>query len=217
MVEQQARDAADRADRRAELVAHVGQEAALELGGLAQLLGLGVEFGVERDHAAVGFLELGSQRVAPPARLAASGCRDGPAARRRAGSSAHRHGPPPQHHDGGIVACRAMVAHQDGRDHDRVAVQQHRHDRVEHSSASSMPSHVHDDERVGRPVVIAISCGCRICRPAVPCWVTIERSNTPDTHPAATLPAPAHDKRRRLASTAQAPATAAPRVRLQAS
>ena len=62
-VEQQPRDAADRRQRRAELVAHVGQEAALELGRLPQLLGLRVELGVERDHAAVGLLELGLQRL----------------------------------------------------------------------------------------------------------------------------------------------------------
>ena len=51
------------ADRRAELMAHVGQEAALEFGGLAQLLGLRVELGIERDHAAVGLLEFGAQVV----------------------------------------------------------------------------------------------------------------------------------------------------------
>ena len=50
------------AERRAELVAHVRQEAALEVGGLAQLRGLVVELGVQRDHALVGFVEFGAQR-----------------------------------------------------------------------------------------------------------------------------------------------------------
>jgi hypothetical protein len=44
-----------------------------ELGGLAQLLGLGVELGVQGQHAAVGFLELHPQVVRlPPARLQGS-------------------------------------------------------------------------------------------------------------------------------------------------
>ncbi|MCE3273173.1 MAG: hypothetical protein K0S57_3570 [Ramlibacter sp.] len=47
----------------------IGQEAALELGGFAQLVGLGVELRVEGDHAAVRFLELAAQHLRLPLRL----------------------------------------------------------------------------------------------------------------------------------------------------
>ena len=58
------RDSAqDRVQRRAELVAHVRQEARLHLVGAPQVVGLLVELGVERDHAAVGVLELAVERA----------------------------------------------------------------------------------------------------------------------------------------------------------
>ena len=43
-------------------MAHVGKEAALEFGDLAQWRRLVVELGVQRDHAPVRFVELGAQR-----------------------------------------------------------------------------------------------------------------------------------------------------------
>src|SRR5690606_3894437 len=49
------------AQRRAELVAHVRQEPALELGNLPELLGLLVQFGVKRQHALVGLVQFGAQ------------------------------------------------------------------------------------------------------------------------------------------------------------
>ena len=52
----------DRAERRAELVAHVREEAALQVRGLAQPVRVVVELRVERDDAAVGLLQLGRQR-----------------------------------------------------------------------------------------------------------------------------------------------------------
>src|SRR5690606_1725401 len=61
-VAEQPRDAADRAQWRPEFVAHVGQEPAVQIGGLAQLVGLGVEFGIQGENALVGFLELGAQQ-----------------------------------------------------------------------------------------------------------------------------------------------------------
>ena len=58
-VEQEARQREDRVQRRAELVAHVGQEARLQSrSARLELVGLLVELGVERDDAAVGVLEL---------------------------------------------------------------------------------------------------------------------------------------------------------------
>ena len=57
-VEQQARQRQHRIQRRAEFVAHVGQEARLQLARLAQLLGAVVELGIKRDHAAIGIAEL---------------------------------------------------------------------------------------------------------------------------------------------------------------
>ncbi|MNO77518.1 hypothetical protein D3C76_686320 [compost metagenome] len=42
-------------------MAHVGQEAAFEVRGLAQLLGLVVEFGIQRQDALVGFIQFGTQ------------------------------------------------------------------------------------------------------------------------------------------------------------
>ena len=48
----------DGVQRGAELVAHVGEEARLHLGGAAQVVGLLVQLGVERHHAAVGVLQL---------------------------------------------------------------------------------------------------------------------------------------------------------------
>ena len=57
-VEQQPGEREDRVQRRAELVAHVGQEARLHLVGAAQVGRLLVELGVERDDAAVGVLQL---------------------------------------------------------------------------------------------------------------------------------------------------------------
>ena len=62
LVEQDAPDAADRAERRAELVAQVGEEPALELGGLAELPVLLVELGVERDDALVRLGQLDLER-----------------------------------------------------------------------------------------------------------------------------------------------------------
>ena len=71
-VEQQPRQRQDRVQRRAELVAHVGQEARLQLVGAAQVVGLLVELGVQRDHAAVGVLQLAVEprRARPGARAA---------------------------------------------------------------------------------------------------------------------------------------------------
>ena len=60
-VEQQPRQRQDRVQRRAELVAHVREEARLHLVRAPQVLGLLVELGVQRDHAAVGVLELAVQ------------------------------------------------------------------------------------------------------------------------------------------------------------
>jgi len=57
-LEQEARERADRVERRAELVAHVGEEAALGLVGAAQEVGALLELGVQRHHAAVGVLQL---------------------------------------------------------------------------------------------------------------------------------------------------------------
>jgi hypothetical protein len=53
-VEHDARDAADRAERRAEFVTHVGEESALQIRCLAQLHRRIVELGVESDDAAIG-------------------------------------------------------------------------------------------------------------------------------------------------------------------
>ena len=62
-IEQQPRDAQRRPDGGAELVAHVGEKAALELRGLQQLLGLLVQLGIQRDDPAVGLLDLFAQRL----------------------------------------------------------------------------------------------------------------------------------------------------------
>ncbi len=40
-------------------MAHVGEEARFQLAGLAQLLGPLVEFGIQRDDAAIGVLQFG--------------------------------------------------------------------------------------------------------------------------------------------------------------
>ena len=56
--EQQSGQRADRIERRAELVAHVRQEARLHLVGAAQVVGLLVELRVQRDDAAIRVLEL---------------------------------------------------------------------------------------------------------------------------------------------------------------
>ena len=48
----------NRVHRRAKLVTHVGEKPALEFVGAPQMLGLLIEFGVERHHATVGVLEL---------------------------------------------------------------------------------------------------------------------------------------------------------------
>ena len=53
--------AQDRVQRRAELVAHVRTGSATSSRRRAQVLGLLVELGVERDHAAVGVLQLAVQ------------------------------------------------------------------------------------------------------------------------------------------------------------
>ena len=89
-VQQDPRDAADRAERRPELVAHVGQEAALQVGGLAQLVGVVVELGVQRDDALVGLGQLGRQRVD----LAPRSRRRSPAAGRRERSQPSSMRPP---------------------------------------------------------------------------------------------------------------------------
>ncbi|MNI80003.1 hypothetical protein D3C73_1364980 [compost metagenome] len=44
-------------------MAHVGQEAAFQVRSLAQLFGLVVEFGIQRQYALVGFIQLGAQGV----------------------------------------------------------------------------------------------------------------------------------------------------------
>ena len=56
--EQEARQALDRVERRAELVAHLGEEAGLEIGKTLEGLGAFVELGVEGHHASVGLVEL---------------------------------------------------------------------------------------------------------------------------------------------------------------
>src|SRR5690606_6345769 len=65
-LQQDAGERRDRIERRAELVAHVGEEAALQLGGMAQLLGAILQLGVERHHPLVGFGELGLERCQLP-------------------------------------------------------------------------------------------------------------------------------------------------------
>ena len=57
-VEEQFGQGDDRVQRRAQLVAHVGQEARLALVGVAQAIGAVVELGVEGHDAAVGAVEL---------------------------------------------------------------------------------------------------------------------------------------------------------------
>ena len=53
----------DRAERRPELVAHVREEPALQVGGIPQPVGVVVELGVERQDAPIGLGQLGRQRV----------------------------------------------------------------------------------------------------------------------------------------------------------
>ena len=60
-VQQQPGQREHRVQRRAELVAHVREEARLRLVGAAEALGLLVQLGVERDHAAVGVFQLAVQ------------------------------------------------------------------------------------------------------------------------------------------------------------
>ena len=55
---QQARERQDRVERRAELMAHIGEEARFQLVGPAQMVGAVGELGVERDDAAIGVLQL---------------------------------------------------------------------------------------------------------------------------------------------------------------
>jgi hypothetical protein len=62
LVLQDPRDALDGAERGAELVAHVGEEPALEIGRFAQPHGVVVELGVQREHALVRLGELRRQR-----------------------------------------------------------------------------------------------------------------------------------------------------------
>ena len=57
-VHQQPGDVEDGVERRPELVADVGQEARLELGGPGEVGRLLVELGVQRQHAAIGLREL---------------------------------------------------------------------------------------------------------------------------------------------------------------
>ena len=62
----------DGVERGAELVAHVRQEARLELVGAPEVIGLLVQLGVEGDHAAVGVFELAVEvleLLLPPAEL----------------------------------------------------------------------------------------------------------------------------------------------------
>ena len=56
-VQQQPRQRQDRVQRRAELVAHVGQEVRLQLVGPPQMVGPLVQFGIQRDDAAIGVLQ----------------------------------------------------------------------------------------------------------------------------------------------------------------
>ncbi len=58
IVDEQVGESDDRVHRRAELVRHVGQEPRFEVVGAPQVIGLLVQLGVERDHAAVGVLQL---------------------------------------------------------------------------------------------------------------------------------------------------------------
>ena len=57
-VQQDAGQRQDRVERRAELVAHVGEEARLHLRGPAEVVGLLVQLGVEGHDAAVGVVQL---------------------------------------------------------------------------------------------------------------------------------------------------------------
>ena len=57
-VEQQPRQPEDRVERRAELVADVGDQAPLDLARAAQGVGLFGELGMRREHALVRFIEL---------------------------------------------------------------------------------------------------------------------------------------------------------------
>ena len=63
LIGEQPPEADDRGDRRAQLMADVGQEPALRLAGRPQLHRLLVQLGVERDHAAVGLLQLVGELV----------------------------------------------------------------------------------------------------------------------------------------------------------
>ena len=62
-VEQEAGQAQDRVQRRAELVAHVREEAGLQVRDPLQDLGVLVELGVEGDDAAVGLLQLAAVQL----------------------------------------------------------------------------------------------------------------------------------------------------------
>lgn len=61
LIGQQTGDAENRPQRRAKFMAHVGQETALEVGSLTQLVGLILKFGVQRENALVGLVKLGAQ------------------------------------------------------------------------------------------------------------------------------------------------------------
>ena len=58
IAQQAAQERQYRVQRRAELVAHVGQEFRLQFIGAAQVIGLFIQFGVERHHAAIGIFQL---------------------------------------------------------------------------------------------------------------------------------------------------------------
>src|SRR6266700_3081359 len=68
-VAQQAYQAEDRGHRGPQLVADVGEEPVLRLVRLSQLGGSPVQFGVEREHAPVGFGQLLGQLVVQPFQL----------------------------------------------------------------------------------------------------------------------------------------------------
>ena len=60
-VQQQLRERADRAQRGAEFVAHIRQEARLHLVGAAQVVGFFIQLGVQGNHAAVGVFQFARQ------------------------------------------------------------------------------------------------------------------------------------------------------------
>ena len=121
-VEQDPGDAADRAERRPELVAHVRQEPALQVGGLAQPVGVVVELGVQREDALVGLGQLGRQALRPAPRAR----RDLPArsVRQRSQPCRGARQRPADDHYSRVVAAAAEIAPQHAGDDRRMPLRQ---------------------------------------------------------------------------------------------